>query len=144
MDTIDIRLLAVFDQIYRTRSVSAAAEALGLGQPAVSVALAKLRHHFDNPLFVRTSNGMEPTPFSDGLVQPVREVLGALDNVLAYRSEFDPASSRRRFRICMTDISQLVLLPRLWESLRIEAPGISIETLPMLDDMAATTPAGFT
>ena len=142
MDTIDIRLLAVFDQIYRTRSVSAAAEALDLGQPAVSVALAKLRHHFGNPLFVRTSSGMEPTPFSEGLVQPVREALGALDTVLAYRSEFDPASSRRRFRICMTDISQLVLLPRLWESLRVEAPGISIETLPMLDDMPQLLQSG--
>jgi DNA-binding transcriptional LysR family regulator len=93
MDSIDVRLLAVFDQIYRSRSVSAAAEALELGQPAVSVALAKLRHHFGNPLFVRTSNGMEPTPFSEGLVQPVREVLTALDNVLGYRSEFDPATS---------------------------------------------------
>jgi DNA-binding transcriptional LysR family regulator len=72
MDAIDIRLLMVFDAIYKTRSVTAAAEALDLGQPAVSVALAKLRHHFGNPLFVRTSNGMEPTPFSEGLVQPVR------------------------------------------------------------------------
>lgn len=142
MDTIDIRLLAVFDQIYRTRSVSAAAEALGLGQPAVSVALAKLRHHFGNPLFVRTSSGMDPTPFSEGLVQPVREALGALDNVLAFRSEFDPVSSRRRFRICMTDISQLVLLPRLLTNLRAEAPGISIETLPMLDDMAGLLQSG--
>jgi DNA-binding transcriptional LysR family regulator len=76
MNSIDTRLLAVFDAIYKTRSVTAAAEALDLGQPAVSVALAKLRHQFGNPLFVRTSNGMEPTPFSEGLVQPVREVLG--------------------------------------------------------------------
>ncbi len=142
MDTIDIRLLAVFDQIYRTRSVSAAAAALDLGQPAVSVALAKLRHHFGNPLFVRTSAGMEPTPFSEGLVQPVRQALGALDSVLAYRSEFDPASSRRRFRICMTDISQLVLLPRLWERLRGEAPGISIETVAMSDAAPRALEAG--
>lgn len=142
MDSIDVRLLAVFDQIYRSRSVSAAAEALGLGQPAVSVALAKLRHHFGNPLFVRTSNGMEPTPFSEGLVQPVREALAALDNVLGYRSEFDPASSRRSFRICMTDITQLVLLPQLWESLRATAPGIAIETLPMTTDAARQLESG--
>lgn len=134
MDAIDLRLLAVFDQIYRTRSVSAAADALGLGQPAVSVALAKLRQHFGNPLFVRTSAGMEPTPFSAGLVQSVQDALAAVDTVLAYRSEFDPATSRRRFRICMTEITQVVLLPRLWENLRAEAPGITIETLPMLDD----------
>ena len=142
MDSIDVRLLAVFDQIYRTRSVSGAAEALDLGQPAVSVALAKLRHHFGNPLFVRTSSGMEPTPFSEGLVQPVRAALGALDTVLAYSSGFDPATSQRRFRICMTDISQAVLLPRLWERLRAEAPGISIETLPMLEDLPRLLESG--
>jgi DNA-binding transcriptional LysR family regulator len=77
----------------------------------VSVALAKLRHHFGNPLFVRTSNGMEPTPFSEGLVQPVREAARGARQGARHRSEFDPATSRRTFRICMTDISQLVLLP---------------------------------
>jgi DNA-binding transcriptional LysR family regulator len=142
MDSIDIRLLMVFDEIYKTRSVTAAAEALDLGQPAVSVALAKLRQHFGNPLFVRTANGMEPTPFSDGLVQPVRGVLGALDQVLGYRSDFDPAVAERSFRICMTDISQLVLLPRLWETLRLTAPGIGIEIIPMSDDAARLLASG--
>lgn len=142
MESLDLRLLAVFDQIHRTRSVSAAAEALGLGQPAVSVALARLRRHFGNPLFVRTSQGMEPTPFSDGLVEPVRAVLGALDQVLGYRSEFDPAVAERSFRICMTDISQLVLLPRLWETLRLTAPGIRIEIIPMAGDAARLLESG--
>jgi DNA-binding transcriptional LysR family regulator len=142
MDSIDIRLLRVFDEICRTRSVTAAADALDLAQPAVSVALAKLRHHFGNPLFVRTSNGMEPTPFSEGLVQPVREVLAALDQVLGYRSEFDPATAQRTFRICMTDISQLVLLPRLWEILRLPAPGICIEIIPMSADAARLLESG--
>ncbi len=136
MDSMDIRLLLVFDAIYKTRSVTAAAEALDLGQPAVSVALAKLRRHFGNPLFVRTSNGMEPTPFSEGLVQPIGEVLGALEKVLGHRGEFDPGSSARGFRICMTDISQLVLLPRLWRVLGETAPGIRIEIIPMTSDTA--------
>lgn len=139
---MDIRLLMVFDQIYKTRSVTAAAEALDLGQPAVSVALAKLRHHFGNPLFVRTSNGMEPTPFSQGLVQPVRDVLAALDQVLGYRSEFDPATAQRTFRICMTDISQLVLLPRLLAKLRVMAPAVCIETIPMSADAARLLESG--
>ncbi|MBK9022180.1 MAG: LysR family transcriptional regulator [Sulfuritalea sp.] len=142
METIDFRLLMVFDAIYKTRSVTAAADALDLGQPAVSVALAKLRHHFGNPLFVRTSNGMEPTPFSEGLVQPVREVLAAVEKVLGHRGEFDPATSDRNFRICMTDISQLVLLPRLWETLRETAPGIRIEIVPMSDDTARLLESG--
>ena len=142
MDSIDIRLLKVFDEIYKTRSVTAAAEALALGQPAVSVALAKLRQHFGNPLFVRTSNGMEPTPFSEGLVQPVREVLGALEKVLGHRGEFAPATAERSFRICMTDISQLVLLPRLWETLRETAPGVRIEIIPMSSDTAHLLESG--
>jgi len=136
MKSIDLRLLSVFDEIVKTRSVTAAAEALDLGQPAVSVALAKLRHHFGDPLFVRTSSGMEPTPFSEGLVRPVRAVLDALELVLDYRSEFDPGSADRTFRICMTDISQLVLLPRLWETLRATAPGIRIEIMPLSNDTA--------
>jgi len=134
MSSIDIRLLAVFDEIYKTRSVTAAAEALELGQPAVSVALSKLRHHFGDPLFVRTSSGMEPTPFSEGLVRPVRAVLDALALVLDHRSEFDPATSDRTFRICMTDISQLVLLPKLWKRLRATAPGVRIEIGPLSGD----------
>lgn len=142
MNSIDIRLLAVFDEIYKTRSVTAAAEALELGQPAVSVALAKLRHHFGDPLFVRTSSGMEPTPFSEGLVRPVRAVLDALALVLDHRSEFDPATSDRTFRICMTDISQLALLPKLWKRLRATAPGVRIEISPLSGDTARMLESG--
>ncbi len=131
MNAIDIRILSVFDEIYRSRSVTAAAEALDLGQPAVSVALSKLRHHFGDPLFVRTSKGMEPTPYAEGLARPVQHVLEALELVLSYSNHFDPATSERTFRISMTDISQLALLPRLWEKLREAAPGIRIEVLPI-------------
>lgn len=142
MNDIDLRLLAVFDAIYRTRSVTSAANALELGQPAVSVALAKLRAHFGNPLFVRTSRGMEPTPFAESLARPVRGVLDALDLVLGHENEFDPASSDRTFCLCMTDISQLVLLPRLWEKLRAEAPGIHIKIVPLSDDAARKLETG--
>ena len=142
MIPIDLRLLSVFEEIYKTRSVSGAAVALDLGQPAVSVALSKLRHHFGDQLFVRTSSGMEPTPFGEGLVRPVREALEALDVVMGHRQEFDPATSERTFRICMTDISQLVLLPRLWETLRVSAPRIRIEILPLSSDIARQLESG--
>ena len=142
MDALDFRLLSVFDEIYKTRSVTAAALALDLGQPAVSVALAKLRHQLGDPLFVRTSSGMEPTPFGEGLVRPVRAVLEALDLVHGHRNEFAPFTSNRTFRICMTDISQLVLLPKLWESLRSSAPGIRIEIIPLSSDTAQLLESG--
>jgi DNA-binding transcriptional LysR family regulator len=131
MNTIDLRLLAVFDEIYKTRSVTAAALALNLGQTAVSVTLSKLHHQLGDPLLVRTTNGMEPTPFGEGLVRPVRAVLDALDEVLGHRNDFDPATSERTFRSCITDISQLVLLPKLMKTWRVSAPGIRIEILPL-------------
>jgi DNA-binding transcriptional LysR family regulator len=106
------------------------------------VALAKLRHHFGDPLFVRMAGNMEPTPFSEGLINPVREVLGALETVLTYRDDFDPAHSDRSFRICMTDISQMVLLPRLWETLRYEARGIRIVVIPLTTDSAGLLEQG--
>lgn len=142
MNTLDVRLLAVFDEIYKTRSVTRAADGLGLGQPAVSIALAKLREHFVDPLFVRTSQGMEPTPLAEGLLHPVREALDALERVSGHRNVFDPAASDRTFRICMTDISQLVLLPGLWERLRVAAPGIRIEIAPLSADTGRMLEAG--
>ncbi len=142
MNTIDLRLLSVFDEIYKTRSVSAAALALGLGQPAVSVALAKLRLQLKDPLFVRTSAGMEPTPFGESLVPRVRSVLDAVDQVLGYRNDFDPSTSARTFRICMTDISQLVLLPPLLKRLGESAPGLRIEIFPLSGQTARLLESG--
>ena len=136
MNALDPRLLMVFDEIYKSRSVSRAAESLELGQPAVSIALAKLRRHFDDPLFVRTSSGMDPTPLGEELVRPVRDALAALERVLGHRAGFDPRTSDRRFSVCMTDISQLVLLPRLWAHLRATAPGIRID----IAHLSADTP----
>lgn len=135
MNDIDIRLLVVFQAIYRTRSVTQAADALGLGQPAVSVALAKLRRRFNDPLFVRTSGGMEPTPHGESLAGPVKAVLDALEAVGAQRDVFDPATAERTFRICMTDISQLVLLPLLWEKIRVVAPQIRVQVFPLTAEL---------
>lgn len=133
MHPADTRLLWVFDEIYKTRSVSRAADALGLGQPAVSISLAKLREHFGDPLFVRTSTGMDPTPLADELVRPIRAALDALEEALGHRSVFDPTVSERTFCIAMADISQLVLLPKLWSRLRTTAPGIRIEIVPLVE-----------
>lgn len=128
----DVQLLSVFDEIYKTRSVSRAAEALGLGQPAVSVALSKLRRHFGDSLFVRTKTGMDPTPLGEELVRPVRAALDALDQVLGHRSVFDPHQSQRCFRICMSDMTQVAVLPEIWPRLSSTAPGVKIEVVPVV------------
>lgn len=142
MNTPDLRLLQVFEAIHKTRSVSRAADALELGQPAVSIALGKLREHFSDPLFVRTSGGMEPTPLAEELLQPIRKALDALEAAFGHRSVFDPATSIRRFRIAMTDITHPVLLPRLWRALRAVAPGVRIDIAPLGDDTGRELESG--
>ncbi|KON81029.1 LysR family transcriptional regulator [Azoarcus sp. PA01] len=142
METLEIRQLSVFDEIYKTRSVSRAAENLGLGQPAVSIALGKLREHFADPLFVRTSAGMEPTPLGEELAEPIRVAVTAVAAASGHRAEFDPTRARRTFRLAMTDISQLVLLPRLWERLRTVAPGIHIDIANLSASTAAMLESG--
>jgi DNA-binding transcriptional LysR family regulator len=138
----ETRHLQVFDEIYKTRSVTRAAENLGIGQPAVSIALSRLREHFADPLFVRIGNTMEPTPLAGDLASSVRQALMTLEKVYAHRASFDPATSRRTFCISMTDISQLVLLPRLWAYLRQASPGVHIEIVPLSSDTARMLEAG--
>lgn len=133
---IDLKLLAIFEEIYRTRSVSQAAENLRVSQPTVSISLGKLRRFFNDPLFVRTSGGMEPTPHATELLKPVSNALAQIRYAVRHRIVFDPMKSERCFRICMTDISQTVLLPKLLNHLKDAAPSIRIDII----NIAANTP----
>ena len=126
---MDMKLLAVFDEIYKTRSVSRAGQNLGLPQTSVSLALGRLRRQFNDPLFVRTSGGMVPTPHATELLQPLRQALELLRIATRQQVVFDPAISQRRFRISMTDISHLEFLPGLIHRANALAPSIHIEVL---------------
>ncbi|MDP9996194.1 DNA-binding transcriptional LysR family regulator [Variovorax boronicumulans] len=128
MSKLDLEWLAVFDEVYKTGNVSKAAERLGMAQAAASTALNKLRAHFDDRLFTRTAQGMQPTPHAERIYPNLREVLAQLAQAQGNRSSFEPAEAQRRFRICMTDISEVVLLPGLLDHLRHVAPGVHIET----------------
>jgi DNA-binding transcriptional LysR family regulator len=127
MKRFDLELLLVFDEIYKTRNVTRAAENLALPQSTVSLALAKLREHFNDRLFSRTAKGMEPTPRAENAIGDVRRALEALQHALLDEPVFNPAGSTREFHICMTDISEIVLLPRLLNYLREHGPGIQVE-----------------
>ena len=140
--SLDIKLLRLFDSLYNTRSVTRAAEALDLSQPTVSIALGRLRKHLNDPLFVRTADGMLPTPRSDALIATVREVLGGLQRLSAAVTEFDPATAQRRFRICMTDASHVTLLPRLLSHVRAAAPGITLEASRINEALAKNLQMG--
>ncbi|MGJ7485815.1 LysR family transcriptional regulator [Variovorax sp. LT2P21] len=126
---IDLNLLVVFDQLMAERKVSKVAENLGLGQPAVSNALARLRKLLGDELFLRTSAGMQPTPFAEQLAASVGLALGMLHSAVNARSSFDPGSSQRRFAIGMTDIGEIYFLPRLMQRLHEVAPQVSITTV---------------
>jgi DNA-binding transcriptional LysR family regulator len=126
---IDLNQLVLFQQLMVERRVSKVAENLGLTQPAVSNTLAKLRRQFGDDLFVRTPAGMMPTPFAEALAEPVGYALGMIHSGLNQHSRFDPASVKRSFAIGMTDIGEIVFLPRLVERLRQEAPGVSLSTV---------------
>jgi DNA-binding transcriptional LysR family regulator len=92
---IDLNLLVVFNQLLTERKVSKVAENLGLGQPAVSNALARLRRQFDDPLFLRTASGMQPTPFAEQLAESVGYALGMIHGAVNARNAFDAASSQQ-------------------------------------------------
>jgi DNA-binding transcriptional LysR family regulator len=126
---MDMRLLAVFDEIYKTRSVSRAGENLGLAQTSVSLALGRLRRQFNDPLFVRTAGGMVPTPHASTLVEPLRQALELLRVATQQQVVFDPGSSSRTFHIAMTDISHLELLPLLVNKIGKAAPDVRIDVL---------------
>ncbi|CAM2152753.1 HTH-type transcriptional activator NahR [Pararobbsia alpina] len=124
---IDLNLLVVFLEVSNTRGISAAAQNLGLSQPAVSNALARLRTTLDDPLFVRTPSGMQPTPLADQLAEPVANALSQLQHTLNQRGEtFDPAVSARRFTIAMTDVAEVYFLPDLAPRCAALAPNIRI------------------
>lgn len=131
MFDLDTRLLQIFFEIYKHSSVSKAAEQLEIGQPTLSIALNKLREHFQDPLFVRIENKMQPTELSKQIYPLVVEILNRLKLVQNYNIEFDPQTSNYQFKISMTDISHLVLLPKLVNYLRAHAPNIRLEIVPI-------------
>lgn len=127
MAKLDLEWLTVFDEVFKTASVSRAADRLGIPQAAASAALIRLRSYFGDPLFSRTARGMLPTPYAQGIQASLRAVLGHLEQARANRSGFEPSNTQRTFRIGMTDISEVVLLPSLLNHLRSVAPAIQVD-----------------
>lgn len=128
---LDLKLLVAFEAVLMQRNVTAAAQSIGLTQPAMSTALGKLRKVFKDPLFVRTSRGMEPTPFAMQLAEPIRHALHLIRQTLNREKTFDAATSTRTFRIVMTDIGERVFLPALLQRLNEIAPGVNVHTVQL-------------
>ena len=126
---LDLNLLIIFNQMLTERSVSKVADNLGVTQSAVSNCLGRLRKSLGDQLFLRTTRGMEPTPFAEQLAEPVSYALGSLHSALNQTISFDPATSRRSFTIAMTDVGEVYALPALMDVLERDAPDVSISTV---------------
>jgi DNA-binding transcriptional LysR family regulator len=129
LKNIDLNLLVVFNQLLLERRVSKVAVTLGLSQPAVSNALARLRKLTDDTLFVRTTTGMEPTPHAQELAEPIACALGMIHGAVNQQSSFDPATARRAFKVGMTDIGEIYFLPALMNELAKVSPAVTMSTV---------------
>lgn len=126
---IDLNLMRVLHVVYRERNVSRAAKCLGLSQPRVSNALASLRAVFNDPLFVRAAGGVTPTPLMRRLAPQLDRGIDALEDALVQRVSFDPLTSRRTFRVQMSDSAELLFAAPLRQMLQRLAPGVALHSV---------------
>ncbi|MXN75370.1 LysR family transcriptional regulator [Burkholderia sp. 4701] len=131
LDGVDLNLLQVFLAIVEEQSLTKAGARLALSQPAMSYSLARLRALFDDPLFVRTRHGMQPTPISQELAVIVARALETVREALRYAERFDPAFSTRAFRLSLSDAGEMAYLPSICEEVNRLAPKIKIVVQPM-------------
>lgn len=117
LNRLDLNLLHVFDTIYREGSLTRAAKALHLTQPAVSHSLARLRDHFDDPLFTRQGNQMVPTPLARRFLESMRPGLTQVQSAVNQFHAFDPASQRKTYALGLRDVLESTFLPQLMSKL---------------------------
>jgi len=128
LNKVDLNLFIVFDAIYTEANLTRAGQIMGITQPAVSNALSRLRDTFNDPLFVRTAQGMVPTPMAQNIIVQVRNALALLRVSVQESRTFTPMQANKTYRISMTDLTEQVLLPPLFQRLRRLAPKVSIES----------------
>tara|TARA_Y100000780_G_scaffold159332_1_gene144502 strand:- start:1523 stop:2467 length:945 start_codon:yes stop_codon:yes gene_type:complete len=128
LSKVDLNLFIVFDAIYTEANLTRAGQIVGITQPAVSNALARLRETFNDPLFVRTAQGMVPTPMAQNIITPVRHALQLLRVSVQESRSFVPEQATKTYRISMTDLTEAVILPHLAARIRRMAPNINIDS----------------
>lgn len=126
---LDLHLLIVLQNVLEDRNISAVARRMHMSQPAVSNALRRLRQAFDDELFVRTAQGMQPTPLAERLAEPVAEALALVSSMLEVRDAFDPGQSQRRFTLALSDVGEMHFMPRLVAVCARQAPGVRLDVV---------------
>src|SRR6201982_1335695 len=124
----DLNLLLVVDGVLRESTLANAEKALSVSQPTISSSLAKLREILQDELFVRSGNGMQPTPRALALKEPVQRVLAAVKGEILDTVSFDPATEIRPYTVATSDIGETLLLPRLVARLAQDAPMVNLRT----------------
>ncbi|MDB5797003.1 MAG: hypothetical protein JWP36_905 [Paucimonas sp.] len=128
---LDLHLLQVFLAVFDRRSVGEAAAALDMSQPGMSTALMRLRRILQDPLFIKTARGMEPTSRAQALVGPIRAIVHSIHSDLLVAPDFVPATSTREFRIALSDIGEGIYLPFAVRNMQQAAPSTSLRSVSM-------------
>jgi DNA-binding transcriptional LysR family regulator len=131
MADLDLNLLYVLVALNEKRSVSRAALKLEKSQPAVSAALAKLREFFNDPLFVRSGNSMQPTPRAESLIDSARAVLGRIGTDIVAAPAFDPRTSQQTISVALSDVGEVVFLPAILRELRRLVPNAAVRSVSL-------------
>src|SRR6185503_9144004 len=126
LQSFDLNLLLAFEALMIERHVTRAARRIGLSQPAMSNALSRLRRTFDDPLLVRTPEGMSPTAAAHSLIVPVRAALAQLRAALEAKPAFDPTASKRTFHLSTSDHVEMTLIAPLATKLLSQATRVSL------------------
>ena len=134
----DLNLLPIFAALMEERSVTRAAERLGMTQPALSNALSRLRTTLQDPLFVRERYGIQPTPIALELAPVIAEALAKLDDAVLGQQDFEPAKAERLLTIAPNGYVEFVLAPAIVAKLRLDAPGVKLRLVPYGNDLVET------
>ncbi|TIL59993.1 MAG: LysR family transcriptional regulator [Mesorhizobium sp.] len=129
-DDLDLNLLRVFNVMMRERSVTRTACELGRTQSAISHSLSRLRHLFGDKLFTRDGGVMRPTPRAVELLPDISAGLATIRASIDRHQTFDPATTRRNFRVGLTDYHAMIIIPRLLREFSRQAPGATLNIIP--------------
>jgi len=134
----DLNLLPVFVALMEERSVTRAALRLGITQPALSNALARLRVTMRDPLFIRERYGIRPTQKAEELAPTLAAALARIDDVVLGQQDFDPTQATRLFTVAPNSYVEFVMAPAIVARLHAQAPGIKLRLTPFGNDLAET------
>jgi DNA-binding transcriptional LysR family regulator len=125
----DLNLLPIAFALYDELSVSRAARVLGMSQPAVSMALRRMRETFDDPLFIRVPTGITPTPRAHAIVQAARPLIARLNEDLLKKQPFDPLTSTRAFTLALSDVGEMAFLSRIMVPIRAQCGACALRSV---------------